>query len=171
MRCLGKTFSSRVGMGRMDQSGLRVSLVALLCVLMTGCFSLSWRRELRFEPPAAGVIESLQMGKTDLQQSLQRLGAPLWVLEYPAPNGQGSALAYGWFENQDRGFRISAPTNRTVSPSFSYEQIDERMQGLVLFFDEDWKLQFWRRGLLRDLTREIRRRRPLYLEEKADSRT
>ena len=96
---------------------------------------------------------------------MQALGAPLWVWEYPSPNGQGAALAYGWYRNRDRGLQVSFPVARGVSPSFRYGRIDERMQGLVLFFDQNWKLTSWRQGLLQDLTDQLQRRRSVYIED------
>jgi hypothetical protein len=146
--------------------GLLCLLLYLLLLgpLMAGCVRFSWERESRFEPPEPSVIENLQAGKTDLTQALAELGAPLWVWEYPSLEGQGAALAYGWYQNQDRGLRVSIPVVRGLSPSFSYGRIDRRMRGLVLFFNEDWKLAGWRKGLLQDLTTELVRRRPVYMD-------
>ena len=38
---------------------------------------------------------------------------------------------------------------------------ENRKRGL--FFDQDWKLDYWREGLLVDLTTDLRNRRPAYL--------
>ncbi len=158
-RCPGTTFTSR----RKVRSGLVITLILLLA----GCVRFEWRRELRFEPPDLAVIETLEAGKTDLTQTLQKLGAPLWVWEYPSSTGQGAALAYGWYKNQDRELRVSAPVSRAVSPSFSYGRVNEKMRGIVLFFDETWMLTSWREGYLQDLTAGLGKRRPTYIEEEA----
>jgi hypothetical protein len=140
-------------------------LVVLLVSCLGGCVSFAWRRELRFELPAPGAIENLQAGRTNLEQSLRTLGAPLWVWEHPAPGGLGAALAYGWYENMDRGLRVSIPVSHGFSASLRYDRIDQRMPGLVLFFGPDWKLVSWRTGLLQDLTSGLQKRRPAYLED------
>jgi hypothetical protein len=130
----------------------------------TGCVSFSWERGLRYEPPDPEVLAGLEPGHTTLDLALDQLGAPLWVWEYPSEDGAGAALAYGWYQSRERGIKVKAPTNTAVSPSFSYNRIDSRMQGLVLFFDQDWRLDYWREGLLVDLTAELTNRRPAYLE-------
>lgn len=151
---------------------MRVLLV-LLCLLLTGCVRFNWERELRFEPPPPGTIETLRTGQTDLQQTLDKFGAPLSVWEYPSPNGEGAVLAYGWYEFQDKGFRISTPEvfGRGTSPSFSYARLDSRTRGLVLFYDKDWKLVSWRTGLLQDITAGLGKRRPAYIEDEASRET
>ena len=146
---------------------MRSGLVILLILLLAGCARFEWRRELRFEPPDPGAIETLKAGKTDLAETLHKLGAPLWVWEYPSASGQGAALAYGWYKNQDRELRVSAPVSRGVSPSFSYGRVNVKMRGVVLFFDETWMLTSWREGYLQDLTTGLGKRRPTYIEEEA----
>ena len=141
-----------------------IGLGLWLAVFSSGCVSFNWERGLRYEPPDPEALASLESGSTSLRVALDELGAPLWVWEYPSEKGAGAALAYGWFQSRDRGLRVRAPTNTSVSPSFSYNRIDSRMQGLVLFFDQDWKLDYWREGLLVDLTAELADRRPAYLE-------
>jgi hypothetical protein len=138
----------------------RTALLIGLAGLLTGCVRAVWERELRFEPPPPGAVESLQVGRTELSDALAALGAPLWVWEYPEEGGSGAALAWGWYRDRNWGGRVSIPTNRALSPSFSYRRLDARMRGLVLFFDPDWRLVAGREGLLIDLTRDLRRRRP-----------
>ena len=140
---------------------------AWLAVSLSGCVSFNWERGLRFEPPDPEAMAELEVGETTLDSALEDLGAPLWVWEYPAEDGEGAALAYGWFQSQDRGVRVRAPLGR-ASPSFTYNRIDSSMQGLVLFFDANWRLQSWREGLLVDLTAELVKRRPAYLEPESD---
>ena len=135
------------------------SLAAVLALgLGAGCVSVTWTRASRYEPPAAADLETLAPGESDLGSCLQSLGAPLWVWE--APQGR-HALAWGWLEDEDLGARVSVPVVRFVSASFSFDRIDARMRGLVLFFDDDWSLVATRSGLLRDLTSESARRRPI----------
>ena len=120
-------------------------------------------RGLRHAPPDPEAVARLEPGTTTLDTALEELGAPLWVWEYPDADGAGAALAYGWYQSRDRGVRGRAPTNTAVSPSFSFNRIDSRMKGLVLFFDQDWNLDYWREGLLVDLTADLGDRRPAYL--------
>ena len=72
----------------------------------------------------------------------------------------GVALAYGWLTERQWGVNVSVPVVRELSASVNYADTDERMEGAVLFFGADGRLAGVRRGLLRALTRELRRVRP-----------
>ena len=126
-------------------------------LLSSSCLSAFYRRETRFEPVPEETLAALNPGTSDLGECLERLGAPLWVWEY---EGSGVALAYGWLANRGWNLHASYSFERNVSASFTWQRIDARMKGVVLFFDEDWKLVAWRSGLLRDLTAGFRERRP-----------
>jgi len=138
----------------------------VLLPLCVGCVSLTWERESRHTPVSAASISRLESGRSDLGECLAELGAPLWVWEHVEGGRPAAALAYGWFDERDFGVRVSVPVSDNFSASFDYDQIDQRMKGLVLFFDEGWMLTAWRTGLLRDLTREVRRP-PAAVEEDA----
>jgi hypothetical protein len=137
----------------------------LLLPLCAGCVSFAWERESRYAPVQHATLVRLEPGRT-LADCLAELGAPLWVWEHVEGEAQAAALAWGWFDERDLGIRVSVPVSEELSASFDYDQIDQRMQGLVLFFDQDWRLTRWRSGFLRDLTREARRP-PAALEEDA----
>lgn len=138
----------------------------VLLTLCVSCVSFAWERESRHTPISAASIARLESGRSDLGECLAELGAPLWVWEHVEGGRPAAALAYGWFDERNFGVRVSVPVSENFSASFDYGQIDRRMKGLVLFFDEDWTLTSWRTGLLRDLTQEARRR-PATLEEDA----
>ena len=141
-------------------------LLAAFVTLATwsaGCVSGGWGRTMRYAPVDEGALGALEPGKTDLAQCLSAFGAPLWVWEQPAPGGDGAALAYGWYKERGFGVRVSVPFGEHYSGSFDYDQADRRMKGLVLFFDQDWKLLSWRTGLLRDLVDA--ERRPTSIDE------
>lgn len=132
----------------------------------TGCVSVNWTQESRYAPVSGEHLSRLAAGRTQLGDCLADLGAPLWVWESTEGGQDGAALAYGWFDEEDIGVRVSVPLNDNSSASASYDQLDARLHGLVLFFDERWVLTSFRTGLLRDLTREARRP-PAALEEDA----
>ncbi|NOT29345.1 MAG: hypothetical protein HOP15_02720 [Planctomycetes bacterium] len=140
--------------------------VALTSLLAAGCLQASWVRESRFAPVPRAALNGFEAGRTDLDDCLSALGAPLWVWEHAEGGEPGAALAYGWFDERNFGLRASVPVAERVSVSFDYGQIDQRMQGVVLFFDEGWRLRSWRTGLLRDLSREARRP-PAFVEDAA----
>lgn len=142
---------------------LRTLLWLPLCA---SCATFSWERESRHAPVAAAAIARLQADRSGLADCLAEFGAPLWVWEHVERGRAAAALAYGWFDEQDFGLRFSVPVSENFSASFDYDQVDQRMHGLVLFFDEDWTLTSWRTGLLHDLTQEARRP-PAALEEDA----
>jgi hypothetical protein len=134
--------------------------------LGSACVSISWQRESRHHPIPRAAVAGLVPGESDLGRCLELFGAPLWVWEHVEDGRQAAALAYGWSDERDFGLRLSVPVTEYYSASLDYDQIDAHMRGLVLFFDEGWKLTSWRTGLLRDLTREARRP-PAALEEDA----
>ena len=138
----------------------------VLLPLCASCVSFTWERESRNSPISQASIARLESGRFGLDECLAELGAPLWVWEDVEDGRPAAALAYGWFDERDFGLRVSVPVTENTSASFDYDQIDSRMKGVVLFFDEDWRLTHLRKGLLRDLTRE-QRRRPASLEEDA----
>lgn len=132
--------------------------IAAASLLLTGCLSVGWERESRYAPVPDGAIVRLEEGRTELGECLATFGAPLWVWEHPAgEDGDGAALAYGWYMQRDLGFRVSVPVTEHYSGSFDYDRIDRRMRGLVLFFDHEWKLAYWRTGFLSDLV-DVERR-------------
>ncbi len=138
----------------------------VLLPLCASCVTFSWERESRHAPVPAAAVARLQANRSGLGDCLAEFGAPLWVWEHVEHGRPAAALAYGWFDEHDFGLRVSVPVSENLSASFDYDQIDQRMRGLVLFFDEDWALTSWRTGLLRDLTQEARRP-PAALEEDA----
>lgn len=151
MRCPGREFTNRV----------RLGLFLLSAALCSSCISGNWNRESRYTPPNVAAFEALEPGVHTLAACLDELGAPLWAWE--AADGQ-SALAWGWLATGDIGFRVSVPVTDSTSGTFTFNNIDQDMQGLVLFFDEDWKLMATRRGLLRDLTQIDARTRPALVD-------
>jgi hypothetical protein len=129
-------------------------LAAWLCA---GCVQFSWSRESRHAPVPAEAVARLAPRTTELGDCLAAFGAPLWAWEHVEGGRPGAALAYGWSDERSLGLRVTVNVYRGVSASVDYDQVDQRMRGLVLFFDQDWRLTSWREGLLLDLTREARR--------------
>jgi hypothetical protein len=144
----------------------RQAALVLACALGPACVSVAMQRESRHHPVPPEAVAQLVAGQSDLGQCLELFGAPLWVWEHVEDGQQAAALAYGWSAERDLGLRVSVPVSEYYSASFDYDQVDQHMKGLVLFFDEGWRLTSWRTGLLRDLTREARRP-PAALEEDA----
>ena len=140
---------------------LRAGLCGLtLFALTSSCLRVQWERVSRFSPVEDTTVAELQVGTSTLHDCLERLGAPLWVREASAEGGNGAVCAWGWFEADDVGVRISYAFQRFVSASFDYRRINEGMEGLVGVFDPDWRLVTLERGLLRDLSRTVGPRRP-----------
>lgn len=137
----------------------------LAFALCAACVQVGWDRESKNEPVSKATLGALEPHRTELGECLRILGAPLWVWEHDQDGQVGAVLAYGWFDERDLGLRLSIPVSRGVSPSLDYSKIDQRMHGVVLFFDQDWLLTAWRTGLLRDLSREARRPTAVLEEE------
>jgi hypothetical protein len=135
------------------------ALIALLAALpfTSACVTFKWEREMRDVAHANDAIDALHPGEATLSQCLEELGAPLYVWEYKR---DGMALAWGWLDNDQKGFTVSVPVAEQLSASFRYDRIDARMRGVVLLFGEDLTLELAQRGYLRDLSLAYQRRRP-----------
>ena len=132
-------------------------LPLLLSLFLAGCVSVSWTRDRRHEPLPKGAIPALEPGRSTLSECLETLGAPLYVWEY---KGDGAALAWGWSDENSKGISVSVPVYEQASASLSYDDAKEKLKGAVLLFDRDLVLEDVRRGCLRDLQRDLLRRRP-----------
>lgn len=131
--------------------------VVAAAALCSGCFRFAWERETRQVPPSKEALADIVAGETTLAHCLDRLGAPLYVWEYKQ---NGLALAYGWLEVDNKGVSASVSVAHDMSASFSYDDSDARLRGVVLLFDQDLKLELSKSGYLRDLSLEFARRRP-----------
>lgn len=136
-------------------------LSLLFPLVLAGCVSVGWSRDRRHEPLPEGVIETLEPGRSTLAECLESLGAPLYVWEY---RGDGAALAWGWNDEDRKGVSVSVPVYDQVSASLSYDDAREKLRGAVLLFDRDLVLEQVREGWLRDLQRDLLRRRPAAVE-------
>ncbi len=141
----------------MGRHGRRLIAALAVLPLASGCVTFGWEREVRDVAHSASTLDELRPGDASLSQCLDRLGAPLYVWEYKR---DGMALAWGWLDNDQKGFSVSVPLAEYLSASFSYDQIDARMRGIVLLFDENLTLELAQRGYLRDLSLAYARRRP-----------
>jgi hypothetical protein len=135
----------------------RGAFLLAIPLLLAGCVSFSWSRRRAHELPPTGAVAALTPGRTTLTEALDSLGAPLYVWEY---KGDGAALAWGWSDDDNRGVAMSLPLQRQLSASFSYDSGSERLRGIVLLFDSKLVLDQVREGWLRDLSRDLGRRRP-----------
>lgn len=146
---------------------MRTAALVLLAVSAAGCIRLAWERESRHAPLVPETLGRLEPGRVGLEECLAELGAPLWVWEHVEDGRASAVLAYGWYDQRDLGLRVSVPVYRALSASFEYDKVDQRMRGALFFFDQDWSLTARREGLLRDLTVELRQKRPQPVEEDA----
>jgi hypothetical protein len=137
-------------------------LVLALALSSSGCLTGVWSRTSRLAPVSGDVVLNLEVEHSTLEHCLETLGAPLYVWEY---QGDGLALAYGFYRSNEFGFNLSLPVTDTQSASFDYEDERAHLHGYVLFFDDQWKLTEVKAGALRDLERLVTRRRPALPEE------
>lgn len=149
MRCPGTTSTMN-----------RISAVLVAGLLACGCVTAQFERDNRLRPVADEEIGRLVPGEAKLEECLAVLGAPLFVRERQT---YGAELAYGWYHQRDWGVRVSVPVSDYTSASFNYDDIDAKLRGAVLLFDEDWKLEVVRTGYLRELV--ARKVTPAYLDD------
>ena len=125
---------------------LRLALASSV-VLGAGCVRLNWRKATLEQAPPRAAIERLAPG-AELTACLRELGAPNLVWEQP---GGAFAMAYAWSRTRRWGLGVSAPLARHADASFDYATASDEVEGVVLWFDADWRLVRSQRGRLRDL--------------------
>jgi len=140
----------------------RWAYLTLVAFLLEGCVQFNWSRVSRNTPIGVKVLAQLEPGTSELTECLQRMGAPLLVLE--TDDGQGAILLYVWHTENNRGFRVSLPVSEYASADFDYDLLHTKAKGAMLFFDGDWLLRSVREGQLLDLTNDLQRRRPALME-------
>lgn len=134
----------------------RLGPLALLALLsLAGCARLQWTRSSVDEPLDGDRLDALRPDHDDLGSCLRALGAPLRVWEAP---DAGVALAWGWLDDLDWGFDISWAFDQFASVSFDWAEQLQRLRGAVLVFDHDLVLRQVRRGWLREIAPDLRRR-------------
>ncbi len=138
---------------------LAACAAALACA---ACLQVGYRRQHVESVPGEESVARLAAGASTLSDALAQLGAPLDVWEGA---GGGPVLAYGGMDTAEWAVTVSVPVTDYSSASFSYADFDARTRGVVLLFDADLVLTLVRRGYLRDLRQETRRRAPAVVEE------
>jgi hypothetical protein len=136
-----------------------LALALVFGLATSGCLRASFERHYQLHPVAKEQVATLVPGETSLEECLAQLGAPLWVRERQT---YGTEIAYGWSKASDWGLSLSLPVTEHSSASFNYDEIDSKLRGVVLLFDEDWRLEVVRAGYLRELVApEVR---PAYID-------
>jgi len=123
-----------------------VRRLPLLLLLACGCGSFTYSRVNFNQPRSDEQIESLNEGD-DLGRCLDVLGAPdrVW------PTGHGMAMVYTWLHEFGWGARVN--TSISYFPvSFNYAQDKSKLHGVVLHFDDNYKLDYVERGFVSKLT-------------------
>lgn len=140
----------------MLQKALLASLAA--CTL-TGCLSADFNRSRELEELAEPALESLEVGRADLEDCLAVLGAPsrVWAVD------EGAALAWYWVDRSGWGVTFSVPTGDALNANLSYGDFAADAEGAVLFFDGGWQLTALRRGQIAELI-QGERKRPALVE-------
>jgi hypothetical protein len=126
-----------------------------LLLLLQACVHLTWHAQHAEEPIPEGAVAALEPGVDGLARCLELLGAPHYVWEY---RGEGAALAWVALDSGGLTFSISYTWERFATTSFRYDQGDEDLPGVVLWFGPDLVLERWRRGRMRDLTSGLEHR-------------
>lgn len=127
------------------------ALAAALALLCTSCLSLRFDRDRVHQPIDEAAIGSLEPGRADLADVLDRLGAPTIV--WPSLNGR-VVMAYAWLDQCGLGLSVSATLHRSASARVRWDSEDLEIPAIVVELDPELRLQVVRRGLLRDLVPE-----------------
>jgi hypothetical protein len=138
------------------------ALCIVAALVLSGCVTFSFDRDLRNTPLADTALDGLEPSRTTLAQCLERFGAPIYVWEY---RGDGLAIAYGWQKEKQWNVTASVPIFRGYSASASFTHDASKLRGAVLLFDSDLKLEVVRRGFLKSLREELAPRRPAPVDD------
>lgn len=149
--------------GALIREALRSASGAVLLATLASCVSFTWSHEHTYRPMPKDALLDLQAGTTTLTMCLERLGAPLYVWEY---KGDGAAIAWGYGDDDSKRIAWTIPLER-ARPTVSFGTIDSKLQGAVLLFDKDLVLEEVKRGYLRNLAKELVRKRPASVEGEA----
>ena len=135
--------------------------LGLLGSLLGSCASGRWERARAQGEIGADRLAQLPPSGIGLDRCLAILGAPTFVWEHRV---HGLVCVWTWSDARGLSAKISGTSeNWTRALSFSYADDRLEQEGLVLWFDDDWVLESWRTGYLRDLTGEPPR--PATVEE------
>jgi len=121
---------------------------ALVAAFGASCVTVDLDRFRRYEPVEDVAWANLVPGEADLSDCLEALGAPLRVWE---PRPGALALAWVWVDRADWGLSVAVPTGEAVDASFSYRDVSASDEGLLLVFDETWRLESIERGQVSDV--------------------
>lgn len=135
----------------------RLLLVLSACValLLPGCVRVAWWSTNVEQPLTEARLQQALAGGGSLASCIEYFGAPLHVWRAARDR---TALAWGWSELDDWGFRVSyAFHEHAPSASFSYAEETLELEGFVAWFDEEQRLVATQRGKLRDLLAPPRR--------------
>lgn len=124
----------------------RTTAALLAALLGASCVDGDYNRSRIFQEPLAERVDALEVGTSDVEDALDQLGAPVYVIEV----GLGLALAWGWTDVTDWNIDVSAPIG-DAQGNFRFSSTDTTTEGLVLFFGPDWRLKAVRRGYLGEL--------------------
>ncbi len=105
-------------------------LVCAFAGWSAGCVEGDYNRYRVFQPPMVDAVRALQPGETELQEALDGLGAPLFVVEV----GFGMALAWGWQATTNWNVEVTVPVG-DARGNVRFTNTDQKTRGLVLFFD------------------------------------
>ncbi len=136
--------------------------------LAAACVQLSYTVQYEDNPVPDAMLAQLVPGQDDLASCLARLGAPHHVFEY---RYDGLALLWHHVDSSGWGARFSMSVVRGAPGArFSMDSDSAEMPGAMLWFDGDYKLLEWRKGMMRDLTASFRRRPADLDQQERDSR-
>jgi len=138
---------------------LRRSALALLLVATavstTGCIRFNYSWVSRFEPVPPEEIDALDerlaAGEVSLQACLDELGAPVLVWS----THDGFAIAYGWQNQGAWRIHVGYTWQFIFRAHFDYSSGSDALEGVVLWFDDRYRLEAVERGRLSDFVQRV----------------
>lgn len=126
-----------------------VLALTLATVLATSsCLRAAYRRTMIDAAPPPAEVAALVPGSDDLESALEALGAPQFVWGLGPDGGEGLALVYASLLQLGWDLNASIPVSDSGSASLEVQRAQLNNESLVLFFDDDWRLERIERGNL-----------------------
>lgn len=137
-----------------------------LALSSASCVRLSWNRAEFCRPVPEQAVEQLDVGTTELSSCLEQFGSPLYVWQTA---DEEYAVAYGWDYDTGWGFNVSVPVAQDFSASVDFDDLNRRLHGVVLTFDDQHRLIRKKRGFLVEIAAQSMRKRPAVVDQEAEA--
>lgn len=140
----------------MTRARVATFALAALSSGLASCVNLHFDRAVESEPIAEEAAARIRPGTANLPACLAVFGAPVLAFEQPE---RRFALAWAWRDEFDWGISVSLAIRTGASLSYRWSDAQLDFPAVLVLFDEDEVVEQVRRGTLRDVTKDLGKRK------------